>query len=155
MDDLFKKYKTVLLENENISIQLQKEKTKVMLLQEELNMLKCQDMPNTMKESISKNNAVIKTMDDNLENENLMLKQKVSEYENLVNENEKKFRDFYVKSKKYVMGLLGYEMNFTSDNIELLSLYAFLWCNNHTDKGDKDDKDASCLQTLPPNTTSF
>lgn len=90
MDDLFTKYKDLLLKNEELTIDLQKLKTQNLILQEELSLLKTTTKPDTT-----------------------------------IQEQEDRFRKFFVKNKKYVLGLLGYEMEIMEDRIELLSLYSF------------------------------
>lgn len=96
MDDLFTKYKSLLLENETLTIELQKQKTQNTILTEELNFLKNTD-----------------------------LKKELSAKINQLNEQEKKFKEYFIKQRKYILGLLGYQFEIKDDKIELLNLYAF------------------------------
>ncbi|KAM0687247.1 Mitotic spindle assembly checkpoint protein MAD1 [Conglomerata obtusa] len=172
MDELFQKYKNVLLENEKLVIELQRQRTKCTLLEEELHMsglskdnvqliklqednIKLQNVNKNLENKIQEllllqnNNAntlfspvnndqielenknrelevKIKELESNkVQHTTELLKKKLIETEEVMRENELKFRDYYIKSKKYVMGLLGYDMNMTDESVELLSLYAF------------------------------
>ncbi|KAM0675205.1 Mitotic spindle assembly checkpoint protein MAD1 [Gurleya vavrai] len=134
MESLFQKYKEALTENENLSIELQRYKTKASLLQEELNMVSM-GQGSRISEDLVNENTILTNRNKMLENRLKELEEqkntenyeshRIRELEDVMKENEKKFREFYVKTKKYVMGLLGYDINFTENTVELLSLYAF------------------------------
>lgn len=98
MDDLFSKYKELLIENEALTIELQKQKTQNTLAQEELALLRSA----TRSKPAGDGDA-----------------------DALLRDQEGLFKRFFLKNKKYVLGLLGYDMEVMDDRIELLSLYAF------------------------------
>lgn len=105
MDDLFQKYKQALSDLEKTNIELQKSNTERNILREELNLLKQMQNNNINNKDINKENK------ENKDNE--------------LQEQEMKFRKYVSDLRRYVLGLLGYDIEVKNDTVELLSLYAF------------------------------
>ncbi|EJW03764.1 hypothetical protein EDEG_01959 [Edhazardia aedis USNM 41457] len=140
MDDLFAKYKAVLQENEKLQIELQRQIAKARLLEEELNYVKSQQQTTTNNENfnaiqnLSKNKKqIIENFDEieMLEDDNLReAKEEINMLKDEMKQKEMLFKEHLIKVNKFTLGLLGYKMDISDGQVELLSLYAF-------DSGDK------------------
>lgn len=112
MDDLFSKYKELLIKNEKLVINLEKQKTLNTLLQQEIT---------SLKNTTSKPPHISTTNPGN----NNIPDPDTQNYQKILKEQEVQFKKYFIKNKKYVLGLLGYDIEIFNDRIELLSLYSF------------------------------